>query len=182
MPAKKTTYVWPIVAVLALLQTAALAAMAGDRIWLLKTGREVVVPVEPVDPRSLFRGDYVRLGFSFTGSIPEPVERSETPETIYVTLETAADGRVLYKRVSATHPGRSADNEFVLRAERRHFGWPRVRFGFESYFVPEGKGLALEKLVATSKLSVVLAVDGRGRAAIKGLMIDGKKVYDEQVW
>ena len=177
MAGKRT--IWPIVAGLVVLQTAALGAMVGDRIRLMKSGREVVVPVEPVDPRSLFRGDYVRLGFGFARAIPEAKEHVFESETIYVTLEKAADGSVVYKSVHKSHPGKVADNQFVLRATRNFRGWPRVRFGFESYFVPEGKGLELEKLATTSKLAVVLAVDGRGRAAIKGLVIDGKKVYDE---
>lgn len=178
MPGRRN-FIWPAVAGLALLQTVALGSMAGDRIWLLKSGQEVVMPVEPVDPRSLFRGDYVRLGFGFARAIPEARERAFESETIYVTLEKAADGSVVYKSVHKAHPGKVADNQFVLRGIRNHRGWPRVRFGFESYFVPEGKGLELEKLATTSKLAVVLAVDGRGRAAIKGLVIDGKRVYDE---
>ncbi|KAB2849587.1 MAG: GDYXXLXY domain-containing protein [Hyphomicrobiaceae bacterium] len=177
--ALRTRYVWPVVAALALLQTIALAGMAADRIWLLKTGKEVVVPVEPVDPRSLFRGDYVRLGFGFTRSIPELKDHGSSPETIFVTLEKAADGSVLFKAVDRVHPGKVADNQFVLRGVRHQYGWPRIRFGIESYFVPEGKGLAIEKLAASSKLAVVLAVDGRGRAAIKGLVVDGKTVYEE---
>jgi uncharacterized membrane-anchored protein len=177
--AGKNKRVWPMLAGLAVLQTAALGAMVGDRIWLMRTGREVVVPVEPVDPRSLFRGDYVRLGFRFARAIPEASEQVIASETIYVTLEKATDGSVAYKSVQKSHPGSVADNQFVLRATRNHRGWPRVRFGFESYFVPEGRGVELEKLATTSKLAVVLAVDGRGRAAIKGLVIDGKKVYDE---
>lgn len=177
--AGRRKYVWGIVAALALLQTAALGAMVGDRIWLLKTGREVIVPVEPVDPRSLFRGDYVRLGFGFARSIPEPRDYGLASETIYVTLEKAADGSVVFKAIDKTHPGKVADNQFVLRGVRSYTRWPRVRFGFESYFVPEGKGLELEKLATTRQLSVVLAVDSRGRAAIKGLVIDGKKAYDE---
>jgi uncharacterized membrane-anchored protein len=55
----------------------------------------------------------------------------------------------------------------------------QVRYGIESYFVPEGKGVALEQLARDKKLAAVIAVDAKGNAAIKGLMIDGKLQYEE---
>ena len=63
--------------VLALAQTAALAAMVVDRVRLLATGREITLPIVPVDPRDLFRGEYVRLGYSVDTL---PVNQLEGPE------------------------------------------------------------------------------------------------------
>ncbi len=54
-----------------------------------------------------------------------------------------------------------------------------VRYGLESYFVPEGTGRALEKLAREKKLAAVIAVDAKGNSAIKGLMVDGKLQYEE---
>ena len=50
-------------AIVALAQTGVLASMVVDRTLLLKTGREITLPIVPVDPRDLFRGEYVRLGY-----------------------------------------------------------------------------------------------------------------------
>ena len=50
----------------AALQTAAIGWIVWDRISLLKNGREIVLPIIPVDPRSLFRGDYVILDYPVT--------------------------------------------------------------------------------------------------------------------
>src|SRR5258705_10409827 len=50
-------------AILALAQTSVLAYMVIDRVTLLKSGREITLPIIPVDPRDLFRGEYVRLGY-----------------------------------------------------------------------------------------------------------------------
>ena len=67
-------------------------------------------------------------------------------------------------------------------------GWPRdadadasvrVRYGIESYFVPEGQGRKLEDLAREKKLAALVAVDGRGNAAIKGLIVDGVLQYEE---
>lgn len=53
-----------------------------------------------------------------------------------------------------------------------------VRYGLESYFVPQGEG---KKIEATGKarLEVVAAVAPSGQAAIKRLLIDGKPAYEE---
>jgi uncharacterized membrane-anchored protein len=54
-----------------------------------------------------------------------------------------------------------------------------VLYGIENFFVPEGTGHDLEKLVGERKLSALVAVDDDGNAAIKGLIVDGKRVYEE---
>jgi uncharacterized membrane-anchored protein len=54
-----------------------------------------------------------------------------------------------------------------------------VHYGIEDYFVPEGTGQELEKLVGQKKLDALIAVDGSGNAGIKGLMVEGKRVYEE---
>jgi uncharacterized membrane-anchored protein len=53
-----------------------------------------------------------------------------------------------------------------------------VRYGLESYFVPEGEGKIIE-LTDKSRLEIVAAVAPSGQSAIKRLLIDGKPVYDE---
>ena len=59
----------PMLAILALLQTGALAVMVVERWWLIKSGREITLPIVPVDPRDLFRGEYVELGYDI-GQVP----------------------------------------------------------------------------------------------------------------
>ena len=54
---------------MALAQTAVLAYMVIDRVRLLSSGREITLPIIPVDPRDLFRGEYVRLGYDI-GRVP----------------------------------------------------------------------------------------------------------------
>jgi uncharacterized membrane-anchored protein len=55
----------------------------------------------------------------------------------------------------------------------------QVRYGIESYFVPEGEGGKIEAARNERKLTVVAAVTPSGRAAIRRLLIDGEPVYDE---
>ena len=194
---------WPrtglLVGLIGLILTATLGWMTWDRISLLKNGREIVLAVTPVDPRSLFRGDYVILGYAIT-QVPAPSgqsapARNGTP--VYVTLEQQADGGWKAVASSLTHPGAvvagaavAAPNRIVLRGRSEHEFWRsastppttpqvRVRYGIESYFVPEGKGMDLENAVRDKKIAARIAVDAKGRAAIKGLLVDGKPVHDE---
>ena len=67
----RRAFVLALVAV-ALVQTAALAWIVVDRDRLLKHGQEVVMQVTPVDPRDMFRGDYVILGNPLSLVLFEP--------------------------------------------------------------------------------------------------------------
>jgi uncharacterized membrane-anchored protein len=179
---------WVAVAAVALLQSAVLGWMVVDRVNLIKTGREIVLPIVPVDPRSLFRGDYVRLSYDVS-RVPGELfkESASAGDKIYVTIEKTPEGS--YKAVAASTrlPDTVGPDQIVLQGWLQYgnlntgrapeFVW--VRYGIESYFVPEDTGLALEDLAREKKMAAVVAVDRDGRSAIKGLMIDGKLQYEE---
>jgi uncharacterized membrane-anchored protein len=57
-----------------------------------------------------------------------------------------------------------------------------MRFGIESYFVPEGEGRRLEKLRNDNRLQVAARVTPDGEAAIAGLIIDGTLRYEEPLF
>ena len=52
-----------LIVIVVLLQCCALAAICFQRETVLRTGHTVYMRTAPVDPRDLFRGDYVRLGY-----------------------------------------------------------------------------------------------------------------------
>ncbi len=51
---------------LVLLQLFLLAGIVAYRQYWLATGERVLLRTEPVDPRDIFRGDYVRLGYGIS--------------------------------------------------------------------------------------------------------------------
>jgi uncharacterized membrane-anchored protein len=179
-------------AILALAHTAVLAYMVVDRVRLLKSGREITLPIVPVDPRDLFRGEYVRLGYA-VGSVPVRLLEGPAPrenEAFYVVLEKKPDGVWQSVKVTSSMPQETSPDRIVLKA-RAAYAWPeggsadasvRVRYGIESYFVPEGQGRKLEALAREKKLATLLAVDARGNAAIKGLIVDGVLQYEEPLF
>ena len=172
--------------IVALAQTGVLAAMVIDRTLLLKNGREITLPIVPVDPRDLFRGEYVRLGYDIN-SVPAMLLQGPAPkrnEPFYVTIQKNPQGGWTPVKVTATFPNETDPDRVVLKA-RSGFSFPtntRVTYGIESYFVPEGQGRRLEDLARQKKMAALVAVDAHGNAAIKGLIVDGVLQYEEPLF
>ncbi|MCP5432602.1 MAG: GDYXXLXY domain-containing protein [Alphaproteobacteria bacterium] len=192
---------WRILVVV-LVQTAVLAGMIGAKVWTLETGREVLLATEPVDPTDLLRGDYVDLAYEISlvnVDLLEGAPPAREGERLYVVLAPEEDGLWRARRAVRALPPRSAD-EVAIRGrveqvretapvfdgdgqvvQEGHATRLRMSYGIESYFVPEGTGGALEALrnEGNTRLRILVAVDGRGSAAIKGLIVDGKLVARE---
>jgi uncharacterized membrane-anchored protein len=179
-------------ALVALAQTGVLVWMVADRLWLLRNGREIVLPIVPVDPRDLFRGDYVRLSYE-ASRLPARLLEGPQPTRhapFYVMLESKSGEAWQPIKVIAGRPAESGPTHIVLKA-RTPYGWPQnppaaatvwATYGIESYFVPQGQGSRLEALARDKKLAARIAVDRSGNAAIKGLMIDGVEQYAEPLF
>lgn len=179
---------WAGLAIVLLFQTGVLGWMVVDRMRLLQSGREIVLKTEPVDPRSLFRGDYVILNYGVSRVPRAAGEAIENGDVRYVTLEEKVAGEWNVAAVGAIYPASVGPGEVVLRGQIVNT-WPgdtsdeaQVQYGIESYFVPEGEGKVLEDKVRTSDLRVIVAVGDSGKAAIKGLVLDGNVRYDEPLF
>lgn len=182
---------WAAAVLVAALQTAVLAWIVWNRVDLLRNGREIVVDVVPVDPRDLFRGDYVILGYDFTtsGNITLP-PGARKGDRAYASIAKNADRKWTVRAISSSYPTGSAPDEVVLKgivdyvtpidAEGRQTVG-NLRYGIESYFVPEGTGKPLEDQVRERRIEAVLAVGRGGEVAIKALKIDGTLLAQEPV-
>jgi GDYXXLXY protein len=183
---------WLPFALAGLIQVALIAFMVWQRVQILRDGTEVMLQARPVDPRDFLRGDYVALSYDIS-TVPagplagEPGAHLGMP--VFVTLAPGADG---YYGAVALHRERVAvSGPQVLIAGRIRGGADcggvghefcasvPVTYGIESYFVPQGEGLAIEQARSQGKVAIVAAVTADGRAAIKRLLLDGKPVYDE---
>ena len=192
--ALKVPLLWRAVAA-ALLLGLALLALVEQRARILRSGNEVRLKTVPVDPRDLFRGDYVVLGYPI--SVVE-AEQGAQPyragDTVFVTLgrddqgfaravgvsrgwpQDSGGAVVIAGRVASTSAcAIRADGTTDCSGSRSRL---RIAYGLESYFVPQGEGRAIETMEKT-RIEVVAAVSSSGEAAIKRLLIDGKQVYQE---
>ena len=55
-----------LILIAVLVQVLILGWMAGEREWIVRTAPTVWLRTAPVDPRDLFRGDYVTLGYEIS--------------------------------------------------------------------------------------------------------------------
>jgi uncharacterized membrane-anchored protein len=166
-----------ILLITVLAQLAILLGMIALRAAPLVTGQTVLVRVEPIDPRDLFRGDYVILSYGFSRTSPETIEGLSTQERgswrklegrpVYVTLVPDSNG-VHYRaeKVTVVKPA----NGVFLKGQIERYG--SLKFGIESYFVQEGTGRAYEEAIRNRKLTAELAVASNGHAALRGLRIE----------
>jgi uncharacterized membrane-anchored protein len=155
-----------ILLVLVALQVAyPVGVVAWNEIQLAR-GYEVRLKTVPVDPRDLFRGDYVVLRYEITTAAPD----SDVPrrgDTVYVRLRK--DGpRHVADGLSASKPegmpfirGRvvSFDNE-AFEAE--------VDYGIERYYIREGTG---RKYETARFLYVDVKLDRNGKPRIETVII-----------
>ncbi|WP_306222836.1 GDYXXLXY domain-containing protein [Bosea beijingensis] len=180
----------------ALLLGLVLLALVEQRARILRGGTEIRLRSVPVDPRDLFRGDYVVLSYPISTVETDAAGKAEFErgERVYVSLgrdeqgfakatgvtrdwPKAGDGTVVIAgRVTATSACATNANGDVDCSGRRNR--LRIAYGLESYFVPQGEGKAIET-TDKARIEVVAAVSPSGEAAIKRLLIDGKPVYAE---
>lgn len=184
-------------------QSLFLAAMIQDRVTLLRSDHVVTLKTEPIDPRDIFRGDYVILNYEISRLSLDTLEGDDgfaQGDTIYVELTPAG---AIWQPVAAWRERRnpSPGNEII----RGRVSWviegrpvtapadgeeapcidcnsATVAYGIESYFVPEGEGRELEDQRNAGSLTVDVALGSDGEAAIKGLRLDGEPVYEEPLF
>jgi uncharacterized membrane-anchored protein len=186
------TYRIPLLALVVALQTAALVGMVAIKHRTLITGAPVLLKTEPVDPRSLFRGDYVVLNYAI-GSLDYGALEGDNAfrrhDDVYVVLRR---GDAYWEPVSIHHemPAHGPES-VVIRGEVQYPGvWIdgenrdgiNVHYGIESYFVPEGEGREIELPRNEGKVAILVAVDGGGAAAIKAVLVDGMVRYQEKLF
>ncbi len=148
------------------LQLLILVGLVVWRIGPLVNGEAITVPVEPVDPRDLFRGDYVILSYAFSRA--SAVDGAFSPaegQTVYAVL--TRDGN--HWRAERFTYQKPTEGVF-LRGKVLSGG--RVEYGIESYFVQEGTGRKYEDAVRSRTLIAELRVTRDGTAALHALKIE----------
>jgi uncharacterized membrane-anchored protein len=148
-----------------------LLGMIGFNENTLRTGASVVLQTTPIDPRSLFQGDYVVLGYQI-GILPDNwPERPLRGDTVYVTL---AEGVEVWQAQSYWLMPPPVDGVFIKGTVGSNC---RLDFGIGTYYVPEGTGHIIEQAMFSGDpmaVKVRAAVDRNGNAAIQELLVNGK--------
>ena len=194
-------------------QVVFLLGLVGYRESILTLGRTAVLQTVPVDPRDLFRGEFVVLRYEIstlgTGEnvppgvgLPVPPEGGENGppaegeinpprrveivppsktylllgeinkgDTVYVGLPGDNDDRFQVLHVQTGGPSPETDLFIKGRVTEKRGDTITIEYGIEQYFVPEGRGLEIER---ADKVEVRVSIDRSGTAAIKELIVDGE--------
>lgn len=168
-----------------LVQSAFLGKMITDRAALIRDGQEVILQTGFVDPRDLFRGHYVVLNLI--------VSRLDAPEVtlpvgvrsgadVWAELKPGADGfwtvRQLHSALPEQTNGPLLRGTLVYSNGEQHL----VRYPIDRYFAPKLRAQELENIRAKDALGVILALSKTGEAAIKGITIEGERIYEEPLY
>lgn len=176
----------PAALIAALIQTALAGKMIVDRAALLRDGAEVVLPTGFVDPRDLFRGHYVVLNLTISQIQKDSIEVIGTPTyDSAVWVELAPDTDTGFWRPVRLHTRMpEAAQAPVLRGTLLgdYGSIYSIRFPVDRYFAPELRAKELETLRADMRLGVILALATDGTAAIKGITVDGERLYEEPLY
>ena len=173
----------------ALIQTAALGQIVYERAALLRGGTEVMLRSRFVDPRDLFRGHYVILNLDVgaleVDTIPVDEALVDAGEPVFIELKKGEEpfwvAAALHAQipVDATGPVVAGEYRGTTAATADRPASHRVELPFDRYFAPKLRARELETIQNDDKLGVVLAVGKDGRAAIKGIVVDGAVLYEE---
>ena len=148
----------------------------GFKEYTLRTGQEVLLKTTPVDPRDLFRGDYVVLRYDISNIDSGVVVAERTDfksgDRVYVGLEIKEKYTVATKIYSTAPKGGLYIKGTVKDISGNSFN---VEYGIESYFVPEGEGKTIERQLGRS-VDVKVSIDKSGNSVIKALLIDDQEV------
>ena len=139
-------------------------------------GTEVSLATQPVDPRSLFRGNYALLSYNISQQAVPQSWQDDQPiakgMVVYIALEPATEaglfvGSGMYKQEPTSGlfiRGRTGENW-------HHQGAPMidVTYGIEAYFAPKDKAMVLEEQLNHPHRAVIM-LNTDGRARLKGIV------------
>ncbi|MDR0520749.1 MAG: GDYXXLXY domain-containing protein [Planctomycetaceae bacterium] len=164
-------------ALTAALQFAVLGIVIANEMTPHLYGTLIRVETAPVDPRDIFRGDYVVLNYDFsvTGSVGMPDSgaflQRQNIGTVYVSMKQEGD---VWK--AAGFSRKKPQEGIFLKGTYRH---GRITYGIESYYVQEGTGKVIEAAMRQQRRNgaggkpviVELLVTPNGKAAIRDVKI-----------
>ncbi len=154
-----------------LLQVGVLTVVYLNSVYPLWTGEEVRLETVPIDPRSMFRGNYVRLNYEISEINMLEAMKARTlrwNEVVYVKLRPGKNNVHVFDGASFTKP----ETGLYIRGRLQSPYGPetsqpyQMRYGIEAFFAPKEKALALEDQLRDGGIAVVMLADN-GKAALK---------------
>jgi len=147
-------------------------SMVVFKMAVLIRGTNVMLKIEPVDPRDWLRGDHVIFQYDIS-NVPSHLVGQDVKmgDSVYVLL-TEQDPYWQATRVQKQKP---TEELLFIKGTVRSPGkkTTNIRYGIEQYFIPEGTGKGFSFRDKESAAEV--AIDKYGNAVLKQIYVDGKK-------
>lgn len=178
-----------------------LGGMLVGHAWPLWTGEVVRMKVQPVDPRDLFRGEFVRLSMPANRLIvgEKPAAQTDAGGAVYVRAAgswTNADaqasrlprGSVIYvqleqgpagefQAVSVSRAPVAGARNLRGRLSSSSSEVLTVDYGVDAFFMQEGTAKPIEDAIRAGRtVEMDVAIASSGRARIRNLVVDGQVV------
>jgi uncharacterized membrane-anchored protein len=155
------------------LQVIIVFAIIISKLSVLSGGTDVLLRIEPVDPRDMLRGDYATFQYSSVSNPDSYLSGGQqigTGDTVYVTLQQSGKYWIAH-RIQKTKP---LGGETILKGKVSSGSGSSIHivYGIEQYFIPEGKGQGFSFF--NKEAAAKVAVDENGNGVLKQIYIDDK--------
>ena len=132
---------------MALVKSAALVALAGATIGfvvyqkqaLLVSGRTVLLPLAPADPRSLLQGDFMKLHYRLARDLRQGHSLSDIPRQGKLVVKVDDDDVARFIRIDSR--AREESGELLIDYRIRESLSDGVRIGANDFFFEEGSAV-----------------------------------------
>jgi uncharacterized membrane-anchored protein len=169
MTTKQTKFIIAIAIQLVIIFSIIIFKMA-----VLAGGTEVLLKIEPVDPRDLLRGDYLTFSYEISNLASEFFNYSpiKDDETVYVPLTRQGKYWVATFGVQKTKPVN--DGKIFIKGKIANSYGNRIHviYGIEDYFIPEGSGQ--DFTFWSQEITAKIHIDKNGNAVLKQIYVNDK--------
>lgn len=143
------------------------------KLSVLTGGIDLLLKIEPVDPRDLLRGDYVTFQYSISNTESYLAREKEIKngDTVYVVLRQYGK----YWSIEGVQKNKPSEENIFIKGSVASGGFDarmHIVYGIEQYFIPEGEGRNFS--FRDKDAAARVAVDDHGNAALKQIYIDDK--------
>lgn len=168
------------------LQAAIIFVIIIFKLSILTGGTEVLLRIQPLDPRDLLRGDYATFQYDISNldSYHAQGQQVKNGDTVYVVLRQSGKNW-LVENIRTAKPtggelfivGKVESGGFENQADRlalQQLNNSRfhIIYGIEQYFIPEGEGRNFS--FTNKEAAAQVAIDDNGNAVIKRIYVDGQ--------
>ncbi|MBB1138048.1 GDYXXLXY domain-containing protein [Myroides sp. WP-1] len=138
----------------------------------IKEGKLVLLPLAPVDPRSLIQGDYMQLNYAINEQLrATQIDRENLHKRGYIILGVNQQQVGSFQGISQEFPTVKEDSLLPIK----YFNWDgfSLAVGAESYFFQEKKDTLYDKAKYGG-----LRVDQHGNSVLIGLYDEDLKLIE----